>query len=121
MAKTKQRRRRKHRGTQGGRIDRRGRTSRPMNRAEARAQLRGQRAARFDRPPTWRGAINRGVLAAAVFFLVLLLAFGRPFIQAFSLAAFMLLFYIPMGYFMDSFLYRRRQRKKQRPGEQGPA
>jgi hypothetical protein len=31
---------------------------------------------------------------------------------AISLAAFMVLIYLPMGYYTDLFLYRRRQRKK---------
>ena len=34
--------------------------------------------------------------------------------QAFSLGAFMFLLYIPMGYYTDSFMYKRRQAKKAR-------
>jgi hypothetical protein len=54
-----------------------------------------------------------------VFFLLMLLAFQRPAIQAFALAAFMLVFYVPFGYYFDQFFYRRRQQQKQREREQG--
>ena len=47
MAQTKKKRRRKHRGTQGGRIDTRPARGRPRSRAEAqaRARSRGQEEA----------------------------------------------------------------------------
>jgi drug/metabolite transporter (DMT)-like permease len=121
MAQTKKRRRRKHRGTQTGRVDNRAR-GRPRNRAEARSRARSSSkpsSDRRDRPPTWRSALNRGLLAAGVFFLLMLLAFQRPAIQAFALAAFMLVFYVPFGYYFDQFFYRRRQQQKQREREQG--
>lgn len=113
MAQTKRRsRRRKHRGTQAGTIDRRSRTSRPRSRAEARGQFRSQRAQRLDQPPSWRGATTRGAIAAAIFCALLLLAFRQPAGQAVPVALFMLLLYIPLGYFTDLFLYRRRLRKR---------
>jgi Flp pilus assembly protein TadB len=117
MAQTRKRRRRKHRGTQAGSVDRRSR-GRPKNRAEARSQARSRTAQRQDHPPTWRSAINRGLLAAGIFFLLMLLAFGRPFVQALALAVFMLTFYVPFGYLFDTVLYRRRQRQKQKAREQ---
>jgi hypothetical protein len=113
MAQTRKRRRRKHRGTQGGRIDRR-RSGRPRSRQEAKARARGDRAARFDRPPTWRSAINRGLVAAGLFVVLLLLVFGRPPAESIAFGLFMLAFYIPMGYFIDSMIWRRRQRSKTR-------
>jgi hypothetical protein len=113
MAQTRKRRRRKHRGTQGGRIDRR-RAGRPRSRQEARARARTERTTRGDRPPTWRSATNRGLIAAGIFVLLLLLIFRRPVSEAIAFGAFMLAFYIPMGYLIDSIIWRRRQRAKLR-------
>lgn len=114
MAQTKKRRKRKHRGTQGGSVDRRGRTSRPANRQEARARARRQVTDRRDVPPTWRSSANRALIAAGVFFALLVLLFGQPVGSSLALAAFMLLLYIPMGYGIDRFFYNRRQASKQR-------
>jgi Flp pilus assembly protein TadB len=117
MAQTKKRRNRKHRGTQGGSINRRPKR-RPQNRAEARSRAKSRSktnntAHRLDKPPTWRNAWARGAFAAGVFFLLMLLGFGRAPVEAAGLALFMLAIYAPFGYYFDLFLYRRRQRKKQ--------
>jgi hypothetical protein len=115
MAQTKKRRRRKRRGTQGGRIDTKPR-SRPRSRAEAKARAGAKRkpAQRSDLPPTWRGSIVRGIAAAVIFGVLLLLIFKRPPGVALALAAFMLAFYIPAGYFIDMTLWRRRERTRMR-------
>jgi hypothetical protein len=116
MAQTRKRRRRKHRGTQGGRIDS-GRRGRPRNRAEAqsRARAKKKRPARGENPPTWRGAIQRGALMAAIF-VVVLLVLKRPPLTSIAFGAFMLSFYIPMGFYLDRMMWRRRQRAKLRDG-----
>ena len=44
---------------------------------------------------------------------VLVALLDQPFGQAAFLAGFMFLVYIPMGFYMDSFIYRLRQRRKQ--------
>ncbi|HEX5712069.1 MAG TPA: hypothetical protein VFX85_02005 [Solirubrobacterales bacterium] len=113
MAQTKKKRQRKHRGTQGGRIDSKPR-SRPRSRAEAKQRASAKRnpAQRQDLPPTWRGSIIRGLVAAVVFFVALLLIFSRPLSASLALAAFMLAFYIPAGYFIDMTLWRRRERAR---------
>lgn len=120
MAQTRKKRRRKHRGTQGGRIDTGNRRkARPQTRQEARARAKsrgGSRPSRADRPPTWRSAAIRGVIAAALFVLLLLLAFKRPAAEALGFGAFMLIFYIPAGYYMDQMMWRRRVRAKMRDG-----
>jgi hypothetical protein len=121
MARAERRRRRKRRGTQSGRIETR-RRGRPRNRAEARARARartGDRRTRGPRqgPPTWRGAVNRGLIAAGIFFALLALLFGRPLGEAFALSAFMLAIYIPLGYYLDRFFYRLRQRRERRERE----
>jgi Flp pilus assembly protein TadB len=113
-----QRRRRKHRGTQAGTVRRRGRTSRPGSRMEARQTAQQRRDERMNRPPSWRGAINRAGIAAAVFLAVLVLVLHQPAAAAVGLAAFMFFVYIPMGHAMDSFVYRLRQRRREREGEQ---
>jgi hypothetical protein len=124
--KTKKRRR-KHRGTQAGTVGG-SRRSRPRSRAEAKAQARArtskknakgsdrkQRVAeRVGSPPTWRGAVNRALIASGIFLLLLVLLFGRPFTQALALSAFMVLVYIPMGYYMDRFFYRMRLRREEK-------
>lgn len=114
MAQTKKRRRRKHRGTQGGGIDRRGRTSRPANRQEARARARKQVTDRRDIPPSWGSSAKRALIAAGVFFALLVLLLGQPVGSSLGLAGFMLLLYIPMGYTIDKFFYNRRQASKRR-------
>jgi hypothetical protein len=119
MAQTRKRRRRKRRGTQGGRVDRRPR-GRPRNRQEASARARSRTrgpASRFDTPPTWRSAINRGLVAAAIFTVLVIVAFGRSAPQAIAFGALMLAFYIPMGYFIDNMIWRRRLRSRDKARE----
>ncbi len=120
MAQTKKKRRKKHRGTQGGRIDTK-RRARPRSRQEAKGQARSRRgggtAQRNDAPPTWRSSILRGVAAAAIFFVLLLLLFQRPVGAALALGAFMLVFYIPAGYYIDQMMWRKRERARIRSRE----
>ena len=112
MAQTKRKRTRKHRGTPAGTIDRAGRTGRPQTRQDAKQVARERRQARLDSPPTWRGAVNRAAIAAAVFGVLIVLAFSRSIAGGFILAGFMFLVYIPLGYMTDTALYRFRQRRK---------
>ena len=81
MAQTKRKRTRKHRGTPAGTIERAGRTGRPQTREDAKQIARRRRAERLDSPPTWKSAINRAAIAAAVFGVLVTLAFGRPVAQ----------------------------------------
>ena len=109
MAQT--RRRKKHKGTQAGTVRQR---SRGAPRADARMTSEQRRIERMNRPPSWRSATNRAALAASVFLAVLALLLKRPIAEAFFYSAFMFLIYIPMGYSMDSFIFRWRQRRKAR-------
>ena len=123
MAQTRKRRRRKHRGTQGGSIDRRGR-ARPRTREEARARARSgrkQTGKRGESPPTWGGAIARAAFGAGIFFILLLLIFKRPVGVSVLLSVLMLLLYVPFGHAIDGFMYRRRLRAKQREYEERKA
>jgi hypothetical protein len=121
MAQTKKRRRRKRRGTQGGRIDTKPARGRPRSREEARNRARAKRRPgqpKADLPPTWRGSTIRGLIAAAIFALLLLAIFKRPVGVALAFGAFMLVFYIPAGYYIDTTLWRRRERARIREREE---
>jgi len=113
MAQTRRKRTRKHRGTPAGTIERSGRTGRPQTRQDAKQIARQRRSERLDKPPTWRGAMQRAAIAAAVFGVLVVIIFKRDVAQGVILAAFMFLLYIPLGYATDTFIYRFRQRRKQ--------
>ena len=121
MAQTRKKRQRKHRGTQGGRVDSGGRSGRPRSREEAKARARASRSSggKVDAPPTWQSSITRGIVAAVIFTALLMLLFKRPPGTAFGLGAFMLVFYIPAGYYIDTMLWRRRERARIRAREKG--
>jgi hypothetical protein len=127
MAQAKRKRKSRHRGTQAGTVESRGRTSRPTGprktataakkkpatRAEARDMARQKRQARFDEPPTWRSALNRAAFAAGLFGILMILAFRRPVVQGLAFACLMVFMYLPMSYYTDKFIYNRRRRQKQ--------
>jgi hypothetical protein len=114
MAQTRKKRQRKRRGTQGGRVDPNPRRNRPRSRAEAKAQARARRkpATKEDLLPTWRNSLIRGLFAAVIFAVLLILLFGRPVGPALLFGAFMLAFYVPAGYYIDMALWRRRERAR---------
>ncbi len=124
MGQTKKRRRTKHRGNAAGMVEARGRTGRKPTASERKATLREDaRRARQEgmfRPPTWRGSVNRAVVATLIFGVLIVLLFGRTVQQALALSGVMLLLYIPMGYAVDSAIWRRRQRKLATAGQQPP-
>lgn len=120
MAQTKKKRKRKHRGTQGGRIDNT-RRARPRTREEAKARARSGRGApaksRGSNPPSWRSAAIRGVVAAVLFVVLLKLIFKETIGQSLLFGAFMLVFYIPAGFYMDQWAWRKRERARMRGGK----
>jgi hypothetical protein len=123
MAQTNRKRRRKHRGTQAGTVEARGRTSRPQPGSPRRSGTTGGRAGgraarpnRYDKPPTWRGSATRALIPAAIFGVVVGITSKNSSTGPVAglLAAIVVLFaYIPMTYMFDGYLYRRRQRQKQ--------
>ena len=123
MAQTRRKRRTKHRGTAAGTIQTRGRTGRPPSAEERKQQSRTDaRARRLNTPPTWKGAATRGALAAVLLF-VLFSFLGRgshPLVSAAIFALFALALYIPGGYYMETFMYRRRQRRNEQPTQRTP-
>jgi Flp pilus assembly protein TadB len=114
MAQTKKKRRRKHRGTQAGTIETPGRTGRPTGgRTATKATSRAQaRQNKFDKEPTWRGSVNRAAFAAAI--LAIFISVVQKNVAAgIVLGILAMAFYIPMSYYTDRALWRRRQRQKQ--------
>jgi hypothetical protein len=112
VAPTRKKRRRKHRGTQAGTIERAGRTGSGRTREDAKQIARRRRRERLDKPPEWRSSINRAAIAAALFGVLIVVAFGRPVAAGVMLALFMLVLYIPLGYGTDLAIYRFRQRRR---------
>ena len=112
MAQTRNKRRRKHRGTPAGTVERAGRTGRARVRTDPKEAARERRAARLDREPTWSGAVTRAAIAAAVFGVLVVVVFGRDIGAGLSLAAFMFLLYIPLGYLTDRVIYKFRRRRR---------
>jgi hypothetical protein len=116
MAQTKRKRRTKHRGNAAGMIEVRGRTGRKPTADERKSQAKltaqQRREERLNKPPTWAGATQRAAIATLIFVIALLVVFREPVTRVIALSGFILLLYIPMGYFTDLFMYRRRQAKK---------
>jgi hypothetical protein len=114
MAQTKRKRRTKHRGTPAGTIETRGRTGRPLTPDERKKQARAEaRERRMNTPPTWKSSFTRAAIASVIMFIFLLLVTKKDrVVVAASFAVFALVLYVPAGYYMELFMYRRRQRGK---------
>jgi hypothetical protein len=110
MAQTKRKRRTKHRGNAAGMVETRGRTGRPPTAEERKAERRS--AIREPKPPSWQRAATRSLVATVLFAVVIVVVMKQPIPRTIPLAAFMLLLYIPFGYYMDGFFYRRYMAKK---------
>ena len=117
MAQPRRRRRTKHRGNAAGVVEARGRTGRKPTAAEksgtgaGTGRARESRLERLNRPPTWRGAFYRAMAAAVLLLLVSLLLLKKP-AQAIALFPIVLLIYLPISYYTDLWMFRRRQRNR---------
>ena len=120
MAQTKKKRNSKHRGNAAGIVETRGRTGRPLHEREqkknkaASASRGGSPRSASGRPmrePSWRSAATRSMVAVVIFVAVLTLLLKVPINSTLPVAALMLVFYIPLSYFTDRWLYRRRLAK----------
>ena len=58
------------------------------------------------------GQLSVGVLSVTVFAVAVVVIFGRSIASALILGAVMVLLYLPMSYYTDRFLYKRRLRQK---------
>ena len=119
MAQTKKKRRRKHRGTQGGRIDTRPARGRARSRAEAQnrarsrtSQKKGKGGARTPEPASWSSALKKGGIASVLFAGILALMGQNP-IQIIVVGVAMMGFYVPLAFLMDGFFYKRFVRKEE--------
>ena len=124
MAQTKRKRRTKHRGTPVGTVESRGRTGRKPTASErggkggskdSRQLLREER---LNQPPTWRSAAQRAAIATVILVALLILAFKQDPARAIALGGFAMIVYVPMGYYTDLYMYRRRQQTKLVEGKQ---
>lgn len=119
VAQTK--RKTKHRGNAVGMVESRGRTGRPPTAAERtpagreKARAREQRLQKYDRPPTWRGAFYRA-LAAAVLMLLIGVLLIKNSTEAIALFPIVLAMYVPISYYTDMWLYKRRLREQAKAG-----
>ena len=129
MAQTRRKRSRKHRGNAAGIVERpahnlrsstassSGKQRRPQTKDEMRADARRKRQDRMSRPPTWKGATQRAGIAAALFAVLIAVFFKEKVQNTITLAAFMLILYIPLSYVTDRAIYNWRQKKGAIPPE----
>jgi hypothetical protein len=113
-----QKRRRKHRGTQAGTVEARGRTSRPSATGgkPAAKTPRERREERMNRPPTWRGTMSRALIGAVLIGIVgAISAKSNRVAVGVLFAAIGFVLYMPTMYYFDRYMYRRRQRRRAGP------
>jgi Flp pilus assembly protein TadB len=92
-------------------IERSGRTGRREQPDKKAQTAKNTRQTRFDRPPSWRGSLNRAALAAVVFGILVVVVFKQQPVQGVVLAVVMVAVYWPMTFYTDRFIYRRRQKR----------
>jgi hypothetical protein len=126
VAQTKRRRQTKHRGNAAGAVESRGRTGRKPTTAEKSPQAREKervrqaRGDRYDRPPTWSSAFYRAMVAAVLMLFVSLLLIKQKS-DAIAIFPLVLALYVPISYYTDLWLYRRRQRKQEQARREAQA
>ncbi len=94
--------------------------ARPRSRGEVRATSEQRRKEKLNRPPTWRGALTRGAIAAVSLFLLLVLLLDAPVGGAIGLSLVAGAIYTPSFHAIDTFTYRRRMSKRAADKEQAP-
>jgi hypothetical protein len=109
MAQTRKKRRRKHRGTQAGTVEARGRTGRSRTGSEAKQIRQDRRQERLQKPPSWRSSLNRALISAGIFGVLAVFLLDTPVAAAAAIVPIVALIYLPASYYMDRFFYNRRQ------------
>ena len=71
------------------------------------------RQARLNTPPTWRGSFNRALLASGFMFILLLVTSKFKIVPSVIFAILAMAIYVPSGFYLESFLYRRRMAKRE--------
>ena len=123
MAQTRRKRQTKHRGNAAGVIEARGRTGRKPTadekspKAAKSASSKERLRERQERAPTWKGALVRAMFAAVMMLAILLIFNLTKPAAAIALFPIVLLLYVPVSYYTDLFMYRRRQAAKARKGK----
>jgi hypothetical protein len=118
VAQTKRKRQTKHRGNATGAVVARGRTGRKPTAAEksdsgrAEAEKRERRLERMNRPPTWRNAFTRALIAAVAVLVLGLTLLKMDAKEVATLFPLVLLIYVPVSYYTDLAIYNRRMRKQ---------
>jgi hypothetical protein len=122
MAQTKRKRQTKHRGNAAGVVESRGRTGRKPTAAEKSGKAGEAAKARKeklldkrDRPPTWRGAFVKAMVAGIVLLLFVVLVFKQSN-GAIGLFPIVIAGYTVVSYYTDKWVYDRRMRKKAKAG-----
>jgi len=107
-------------------IEARGRTGRKPTAAEkggsggrtgtpGRSRASGDvKSKRYERPPTWKGAFTKSLIAAVVVYVVATLLLKRAVTANLLLLPLVLAIYTPTMYYTDMWMHRRYQRKKAR-------
>jgi hypothetical protein len=115
MAQTKRKRQTKHRGNAAGAVTQRGRTSKPPDPDVVKKQKREDaKVARLTKKPTWKSAAIRSALAALFIMVFLLLTTHGNVLAAVGFAAIAAIIYIPTGYYIETYMWRRRMQKQGR-------
>ncbi|HTQ69781.1 MAG TPA: hypothetical protein VMI13_13915 [Solirubrobacteraceae bacterium] len=117
MAQTRRKRQTKHRGNAAGVVESRGRTGRKPTSEEKKgvapsAKSRRDPVDRRDRPPTWRGAFVRAMIAAVFMLVIVIVLLHQAEKAAFTLFPIVLVMYVPISYYTDKWVYERRLRRK---------
>ena len=114
MAQTKRKRRSKHRGNAVGKVEARGRTSKPS--AEARKRPAGRQGrsagARPLKPPSWQSAATKAAIGAVILFVFFrFVGKGTSTASAATLCVVAMVLYTPVMYFTDSWVYKRKTKQ----------
>lgn len=118
MAQTKRKRRNKHRGNAAGKIEARGRTSKPLAGAPAKNGARAGGSARAARamalkPPTVKSAMLKALFGVAILFVFFrFLSKGNTTGQALAFCAVAFVMYTPVMYLTDRFIYNRKLKQQ---------
>jgi Flp pilus assembly protein TadB len=115
MAQTKRKRQTKHRGNAAGSVTSRGRTSRPASGDARRSEAKlSARERKLNTKPTWESAFKRSALITIVMLVFLLVSTKNVFVSI-AVAIVATVVYVPLGYYMDLFMWRRRMAKQGKP------
>ncbi len=67
----------------------------------------------MEKPPTWLGAFYRAMAAAVLMLLISIVLLKKPN-EAIELFPIVLIAYVPISYYTDNWLYKRRMASKAR-------